>query len=51
VRNALSERLDNLSNTAPIPFRAQNGGDYRIRELTFKDDIAPGRVGFGVHVK
>ena len=51
VRNALGERLDNLWNTAPIPFRAQNGGDYRIPELTLKDDIAPGREGFGVHVK
>ena len=51
VRNALGERLDNLWNTAPIPFRAQNGGDYRIPELTLKDDIAPGREGFGIHVK
>jgi NAD(P)H dehydrogenase (quinone) len=51
ARDALGKRLDNLWNTAPIPFRPQNGGDYQIPELTLKDDIAPGREGLSVHVK
>jgi NAD(P)H dehydrogenase (quinone) len=50
VSDALGEHLDNLWNTAPIPFRAQNGGDYAIPELTLKDDVRPGRVGFGAHL-
>lgn len=47
---AYAERLDNLWNTSPIPFRKQNAGDYAIPSLTLKDDIAPGEVGFVAHL-
>jgi NAD(P)H dehydrogenase (quinone) len=51
IRNQLGERLDNLFSTAPIAFRPQNGGAYRIPALTLRPDIAPGRSGFDVHVR
>ncbi|AOY94914.1 NAD(P)H dehydrogenase [Cupriavidus sp. USMAA2-4] len=47
---ALGERLDTLFETQPIPFRRQNGGDYEIPALTLREEIAPGRSGFGVHL-
>ncbi|WP_454828213.1 NAD(P)H-dependent oxidoreductase [Paraburkholderia xenovorans] len=51
VQDALGQRLGNLWTTAPIPFRAQNGGAYTIPELTLRADIAPDQVGFGAHVE
>ena len=48
---ALGERLDSLSSTPPIAFRRQNFGDYEIPALTLRDDVAPGRSGFGAHVE
>ncbi len=50
IREELGQRLDRLDTTPPIPFRRQNGGDYAIPQLTLRDDLAPGRTGFGVHV-
>ena len=50
VQSALGHRLDTLATTAPIPFRKQNLGDYTIPALTLRDDIAPGRSGFAVHL-
>ena len=47
----LAERLDGLWTDAPIPYRRQNGGDYAIPSLELKPDLAPGRDGFGVHVR
>lgn len=47
---ALGARLDGLWTDAPIPFRAQNAGDYEIPALTLRHDIAPGRQGVGVHL-
>jgi NAD(P)H dehydrogenase (quinone) len=47
---ALGERLDTLFETAPIPFRRQNAGDYEIPSLTLKAHIVPGEQGFGVHL-
>ena len=47
---AWGERLDTLFTTAPIPFRRQNAGDYRIPELTLREELAPGASGFGIHV-
>jgi NAD(P)H dehydrogenase (quinone) len=47
---ALGERLDTLATTAPIAFRKQNAGDYRIPELTLREELAPGVSGFGIHV-
>jgi NAD(P)H dehydrogenase (quinone) len=47
---ALGERLDTLFTTPPLPFRRQNGGDYTIPELGLRDDICPGRAGFGIHL-
>lgn len=46
----LGARLDALFTTAPIPYRPQNRGDYEIPALTLREDIAPGRTGFGVHI-
>lgn len=43
-------RLDELFTAVPIPFRRQNASEYAIPALTLRDDIAPGRSGFAVHV-
>jgi len=51
TRDALGQRLDRLWDTAPIPFRRQNDGDYTIPQLALRDDYAPGQRGFGVHVE
>jgi NAD(P)H dehydrogenase (quinone) len=45
----LGQRLDELATAAPLPFRAQNGGDYEIPSLTLRDEIAPGVTGFAAH--
>lgn len=50
VHEALGRRLDTLWQTEPIPFRRQNGGDYRIPELTLRPELAPGETGLRVHV-
>ncbi len=46
----LGRRLDDLQRTAPIPFRRQNGGDYLIPALTLRDELAPQRAGFAMHL-
>lgn len=51
ISYALGQRLDNLGQTAPIPFRRQNAGEYDIPALTLKPDIAPERVGFSAHIE
>lgn len=50
IRGQLGQRLDNLWNTAPIPFRPQNSGAYSIPDCTLRADIAPERSGFAVHI-
>lgn len=50
IREELGRRLDTLATTAPIAFRAQNGGDYDIPQLTLREDVAPGRTGFAAHL-
>lgn len=47
---SLAYRLDNLSSTAPIPFRRQNAGAYDIPALTLRADISPERSGFSAHI-
>lgn len=49
--NALGQRLDELEQTSPIPFRRQNAGEYEIPALMLKPDIAPGRKGFSAHIE
>lgn len=49
-RRELIQRLDNLFHTAPLPFRRQNAGEYKIPELTLRDGVKDGEVGFGVHL-
>ena len=44
----LTERLVTLPETEPVPFRAQNGGDYD-RHLVLGDDHVPGESGVGIH--
>ncbi|PTB22747.1 NAD(P)H dehydrogenase [Trinickia symbiotica] len=50
ICDELGRRLDDLWNTAPIPFRPQNAGAYDIPQLTLRPDIAPGQSGFAAHV-
>ncbi|WP_439888342.1 NAD(P)H-dependent oxidoreductase [Pseudomonas sp. MBLB4123] len=50
IREKLGARLDALFDTAPIPYRPQNGGAYQIPELTLRADIAPERIGFAAHI-
>ena len=49
ARDLLRTRLENLATTEPIPFRAQNGGDYDD-DLVLLPDRAPGATGLGVHL-
>ncbi|MGY2485450.1 NAD(P)H-dependent oxidoreductase [Cupriavidus sp. CP313] len=51
IREELGERLDALGTTAPMPFRRQNAGDYQIPQLTLREDVAPGTVGFAAHLE
>lgn len=46
----LARRLDTLSETAPIPFRRQNQGDYLIPSLTLRPELAPGESGLSIHL-
>lgn len=51
VAEALRERLRALPTAAPIPYRRQNGGDYRIPSLRLRDDLGdPGASGFALHL-
>lgn len=50
ICDALGQRLDDLWQTAPIPFRQQNAGAYDIPELTLRADISPEQVGFAAHI-
>jgi NAD(P)H dehydrogenase (quinone) len=43
-------RLDGLFTDAPIPFRAQNSGDYTNRN-ELKPEIAPGQTGLMAHIE
>ena len=45
----LGQRLDNLWETPPIPYRQQNAGAYSIPELTLREDLAPEQSGFAIH--
>lgn len=49
VEDEWRARLDRLFDDAPIPFRAQNGGDYPGRHV-LADDVAPGQTGMTAHV-
>ncbi|UHC19344.1 NAD(P)H-dependent oxidoreductase [Methylobacterium currus] len=47
---ALRERMRTLFETAPIPFRRQNGGDYAIPSMELRPDAAdPHLTGFSAH--
>lgn len=50
VQQQLAQRLDRLWTDAPIAFRAQNGGDYQIPQLTLRDDVAAQQTGFAAHI-
>jgi NAD(P)H dehydrogenase (quinone) len=47
---ALGQRLDDLWTTAPIPYRRQNAGEYDIRALTLKPDVALGQHSYSAHI-
>jgi NAD(P)H dehydrogenase (quinone) len=48
--DALGERLDALWETAPIPYRTQNGGDYEIPSMVLKPELSTGRAGLDIHL-
>lgn len=50
MREELARRLDTLAETAPIPFRRQNYGDYLIPSLNLRPELAPGENGLGIHL-
>lgn len=45
----LESRLQGLFSDAPIPFRAQNGGDYTER-FELKPSVAAGQTGLTAHI-
>ncbi|ECG5957590.1 hypothetical protein E1630_16265 [Salmonella enterica subsp. enterica serovar Baguida] len=45
----LTQRLDNLWHTAPLPYRKQNGGDYLIPDLTLREGLSVGKSGLTIH--
>lgn len=45
----LGARLDTLQETAPIPYRMQNSGDYEIPSLELKAGLSPARHGLDIH--
>ena len=49
AKEAWRTRLQGLFNDAPIPFRAQNGGDYTDR-YELKSHVAPGQTGITAHI-
>lgn len=50
VAESLRQRMATLATTPPIPFRRQNGGDYRIPSMQLRPGLeAPGRRGFALH--
>jgi NAD(P)H dehydrogenase (quinone) len=48
VAGLLRERVTSLWDTAPLPFRYQNRGDYDD-DLVLRPEFAPGDSGLGVH--
>jgi NAD(P)H dehydrogenase (quinone) len=50
VAESLRERMATLATTPPIPFRQQNGGDYRIPSMQLRPGLeAPVATGFALH--
>ena len=48
----LRSRMRNLETEAPIPYRKQNFGDYRIPQMELHDGLeAAGDVGFALHIR
>ncbi len=50
VLQELGARLDGLWETAPLPYRKQNGGDYTIPSCELRPELAAGRSGLGIHL-
>lgn len=44
----LRHRVRTIPETAPLPFRTQNGGDYD-EDLVLRPDVAPGVTGLAAH--
>lgn len=52
VSMALRARMATIETAVPIPFRRQNGGDYKIPSLQLREGIEdPGAKGFALHVR
>jgi len=50
ARALVRDLVGAIDDTAPIPFRSQNGGDYD-RHLVLLPDRAAGATGVGVHTR
>jgi NAD(P)H dehydrogenase (quinone) len=47
----LRDRMRTLEQTAPIPYRQQNGGDYAIPSMELRDGLGDGATGFALHLR
>jgi len=47
----LEARMKTLEQTAPLPFRRQNFGDYQIPSLILRPELAEGESGWRVHLQ
>ncbi|GAV53498.1 hypothetical protein ZYGR_0AI07820 [Zygosaccharomyces rouxii] len=50
IESSLRERIATFESTKPIAYRSQNGGDYTIPQLQLKEELAPGKEGFKIHI-
>lgn len=54
IRAALdtwSARLTHIFEESPIPYRAQNAGDFDEHRHQLRDEVRPGVVGFAAHLR
>ena len=50
IKSELHVRLNGLDSIKPISYLKQNGGAYRIPELTLKDGVNEDKKGFDAHL-
>ena len=48
---ALRERMRNLAQIDPIPYRRQNDGDYLIPSCELRPELGTSERGFGLHLR
>lgn len=48
----LRKRMRKIDDEAPIAYRKQNFGDYRIPEMELREGLeTPGETGFSLHIR